>query len=84
MESMRMQQWKYKGSFSNIWWYKPLLKRNRSASAWEISGQAARVGESSLTAREIPGEVSWRTLQISREIQDQGTVHKVRTNCGRG
>lgn len=84
MESMRMQKWKYEGSFCNIWWYWLLLEYNRSASAWEIPGQAARVGESSLTAREIPAEVSRRTLQISREIQDQGVVHKARTNCGRG
>jgi len=54
-------------------------------SAWETPGQAARRGgEGSLTARKIPAEVSWRMLQISREIQDQGTVHKARTNCGRG
>lgn len=81
---MRMQQWKYEGSFCNDWWYQPLREYSRSASAGEIPGQAARVGGSSLTAREIPAEVSWRMLQISREIQDEGTVHKARTNCGRG
>lgn len=63
-------------SFCNIWCYQPLLKHSRSAAAWGIPGQAARVGESSLSAREIPADASWRRLQISRETPDQGTVHK--------
>lgn len=50
----------------------------------EIPGQAAMGAESSLTTRENAAEVSWRILQIPREMQDQGTEHKARTNCGRG